>query len=366
MKILLVGEASNLHWTLAEGLRANGHQVTVVSHGSHWLNNRRDISIVRKGYDLYHSIGYVVNILRHLPYMRGYDIVQVTNPVFFDLRPEKNLAIFHYLKKHNRKIFLDALATDHYYTKACLDKTTFRYSDFFVGDKPLNHPKREDMIAAWIGGPNEQPNIEMAQEANGIIACLYEYYMGYAPEYTEKLAYIPIPINLSYCPYTPLTEVPDIVRFFIGIQQHRTTIKGTDIMDDILKEVHARYPRKSHIQRVVSVPFDEYNKLLNNCHILLDQLYSYTPATNALGAMARGIVAVSGAEPEFYHFIGEQSLQPIINVEPTREDIFRKLETLILHREELPRLSAESRLFVEKHHDHIKVAQQYLDFWEKH
>ena len=34
MKILLIGEASNLHWTLAEGLRANGHTVTVVSHGS--------------------------------------------------------------------------------------------------------------------------------------------------------------------------------------------------------------------------------------------------------------------------------------------------------------------------------------------
>lgn len=31
MKILLIGEASNLHWTLAEGLRANGHTVTVVS-----------------------------------------------------------------------------------------------------------------------------------------------------------------------------------------------------------------------------------------------------------------------------------------------------------------------------------------------
>ena len=28
MKILLIGEASNLHWTLAEGLRANGHTVT--------------------------------------------------------------------------------------------------------------------------------------------------------------------------------------------------------------------------------------------------------------------------------------------------------------------------------------------------
>ena len=119
MKILLIGEASNLHWTLAEGLRANGHTVTVDSHGSHWLDNNRDVRIVRRGYDLFHSIQYMADIIRHLPQMRDYDVVQVTNPVFFDLRPEKNWAIFKYLKKHNKKIFIDALATEHYYVKTC-------------------------------------------------------------------------------------------------------------------------------------------------------------------------------------------------------------------------------------------------------
>ena len=37
MKILLLGEASNLHWTLAEGLRTLGHDVTVASGGSGWM-----------------------------------------------------------------------------------------------------------------------------------------------------------------------------------------------------------------------------------------------------------------------------------------------------------------------------------------
>ena len=366
MKILLIGEASNLHWTLAEGLRANGHSVTVVSHGSHWLNNQRDVSIVRQGYDLFHSVKYVFEILQYLPQMKGYDIVQITNPVFFDLRPEKNLAIFKYLKKHNKKIFLAALATDHYYVKACLDRKTFRYSDFFIGDRPLHHPEREKMLAAWIGGPNEQPNIEMAKEANGIIACLYEYYAAYQPEYTEKLAYIPIPINLSNNPFHPIRQTPETVNFFIGIQQHRTAIKGTDILLDVLQEVHNKYPKKSSIQKVVSLPFAEYYKRLHDCHVILDQLYSYTPATNALAAMARGIVAVSGAEPEFYQFIGEEQLHPIINVLPDRDDIFHKLENLIIHREQLPKLSITSRMFIEKYHDHIKVARQYLDFWKKH
>ena len=38
MKILLLGEFSNIHWTLAEGLRILGHEVCVVSDGNHWKN----------------------------------------------------------------------------------------------------------------------------------------------------------------------------------------------------------------------------------------------------------------------------------------------------------------------------------------
>lgn len=36
MKILLLGEYSNVHATLADGLRKLGHQVTVLSNGDFW------------------------------------------------------------------------------------------------------------------------------------------------------------------------------------------------------------------------------------------------------------------------------------------------------------------------------------------
>ena len=49
MKILLLGEYSNLHATLAEGLRQLGHQVLVVSDGTNIYNYKRDISLYRKG-----------------------------------------------------------------------------------------------------------------------------------------------------------------------------------------------------------------------------------------------------------------------------------------------------------------------------
>ena len=43
MRILLIGEYSNLHWGLSEGLREAGHEVCVLSNGDFWKNYRRDI-----------------------------------------------------------------------------------------------------------------------------------------------------------------------------------------------------------------------------------------------------------------------------------------------------------------------------------
>ena len=366
MKILLMGEASNLHWTLAEGLRALGHEVTVASNGSNWMDNRRDISLVRKSYGLFDSLKYVGDILRHLPRFTGYDIVQVKNPIFLDLRPEKNRQIFRFLKAHNRKIFLDALGTDYYFAALCHRKDFFRYSHFRPNPgQEISGPLKK-VLDDWLSSPLKEVSIEMAENADGIIACLYEYYAAYADIHPGKLAYIPIPINLSGHPPRPPKTDFDTVNFFIGIQRDRSRAKGTDVMYDVLQEVQRKYPEACRIRKVESVPLEQYNRLMYESDVLIDQLYSYTPATNALGAMAKGIVAVSGAEPEYYDFIGERELHPIVNVRPDRDDIFRQFEQLILRRDDIPRRAQESRTFVEKHHDHIQVARQYLDFWEKH
>ena len=47
MRILLVGEYSNVHATLAEGLRMLGHEVTVMSNGDFWKDYPRDINVAR-------------------------------------------------------------------------------------------------------------------------------------------------------------------------------------------------------------------------------------------------------------------------------------------------------------------------------
>ena len=48
MKILLLGEYSNVHWTLACALRKLGHEVCVVSNGDEWKGYPSDIALTRK------------------------------------------------------------------------------------------------------------------------------------------------------------------------------------------------------------------------------------------------------------------------------------------------------------------------------
>jgi hypothetical protein len=128
MKILLIGEYSNVHWTLAEGLRALGHTVCVVSNGDFWKDYRRDFSLVRE-YTKFGGIKYLLKLYTLLPRLRGYDVVQLINPMFLELKAERIAPIYSYLKKHNKKVFLGAFGMDAYWVEACTSTPfRFRYS----------------------------------------------------------------------------------------------------------------------------------------------------------------------------------------------------------------------------------------------
>ena len=95
MKILLIGEYSNVHWTLAEGLRQLGHTVTVISNGDYWKNYNRDISLTRS-YSKAGGLRYITKLIKTLPLMRGYDIVQIINPIFLEIKADLIFPIYRY------------------------------------------------------------------------------------------------------------------------------------------------------------------------------------------------------------------------------------------------------------------------------
>lgn len=369
MKVLFVGDASNLHNCLAQELRRQGHEVTVASDGSRWMNTHRDINLVRRPGKL-GTLRYVMDIQRALPLMRDYDIVEIASPIFLRLKPHRVARVFDYLKANNRHVVLSALATDMVYYDACHDGHTYRYSDYMLGNEPSPYVGSGEYIAQrqdnWKEPFMREHSDHILAGIDGAVACLYEYYVAYKPVLGDRVAYGGIPIDTQALAFRPLEQAPEKVRLFIGIQRDRHVIKGTDRLLAAMKRVHDRYPAITELEVVENLPYDEYTRRMRDSHVILDQLYSYTPGTNALIAMAQGLVAVSGAEPEYYELIGETDNKPIVNVSPLVEgDIDRQLSWLVEHRDLLPQMARASRAFVEKHNAAPVVAQRYLDFWNK-
>ncbi len=369
MKILLLGDYSNVHATLALGLRALGHKVTLASDGDTWKNYPRDIDLKRPSLGKLPSIVYFLRLLRTFRQFKNYDVVQLINPCFLPLKAERIRPFYYFLRRHNRKVFLGAFGMDHYWVEAGLDCKTFRYSDFNIGNKVRKSVDNEIWIRDWLYGEKGKLNKEIAENCDGIVSGLYEYDAAYRPHFGDKVRFIPFPIRLDNemaignSRSTKIFTSESKVRFFIGIQKHRHAYKGTDVMLRALERLKANYPTEVEYVKAENVPFAKYVQLLASSDVLLDQLYSYTPAMNALQAMAQSLVVVGGGEPENYEILGESELRPIINVLPFQESVYEQLEWLVLNKGKISTLSLQSRKYIEKHHEYIKVAQRYLEFW---
>lgn len=372
MKILLLGEYSNVHWTLAKGLKALGHDVTVVSNGDFWKDYPRDISLVRRPGKL-GGLAYMARLYSLLPRLRGYDVVQLINPMFLEIKAERIMPVYRYLRRHNRHVVLGAFGMDYYWVSTCCDKKPLRYSDFNIGDRLRENADALKERADWLGTAKQHLNIYIACDCDAIVTGLYEYQVCYQPQFPDKTTFIPYPIaieSIDSCTEKNSTEKTIVapsgaergtvpLRLFIGINKSRSEYKGTDIMLAAAKEVSQRLPGQIDLQIAESVPFATYRRMMTGSDAILDQLYSYTPSMNALEAMSQGIVCIGGGEPENYEILGEQTLRPIVNVEPDKESVCKQLEWLVAHRELIPQLKQQSIDYVAKHHDHLKVARTY-------
>ena len=376
MKILLLGEYSNVHWTLAQALRRLGHEVTVVSNGDEWKGYPSDISLIRKP-GRWGAVSYLLRVLRLLPKLRGYDVVQLINPVHFvELKAERGVRIYDYLRRHNKRVFLGAFGYDYYYIYDSVVRRSLRYCDFYTPTREVHHDWNTINEHDWLHTSKKEVSIHVAKTCDGIISGLYEYDVAYRPDFSDKTTFIPLPIEvmgdvdetkINWPSPTPDTINPtqdSKIRFFIGINRSRTALKGTDIMLRALERIVADYPDRAEMVKAESVPFVVYKEMMRSCDVLLDQIYSYTPAMNALLAMSQGLIVVSGGEEESYEILGEKELRPIINVQPDEEDVYRQLEWLVLHPERIAQLKRDSIAYVHRHHDSLKVAERYLEAWK--
>ncbi len=363
MKILLLGEYSNVHSTLAEGLRQLGHEVTVVSNGDFWKNYPRDYSLVRRPGKLGGAM-LTMKVLALLPKLRGYDVVQLINPLFVELKAERLFPLYRYLRRNNGKVVLGAFGMDWYWVNTCVEKKPLRYSDFNIGDTLRTNKDALKERRDWLGTAKGQLNQLIADECDGIVAGLYEYLVCYKDAFPQKTQFIPFPIKAAPAG-APVPPCADKLRLFIGINRDRSEYKGTDIMLRAAQYVQQKHPDRVELRVAESVPFAQYVEMMNGSDAILDQLYSYTPAMNSLEAMSRGIVCIGGGEEENYRILGENELRPIVNVQPYYSSVVTALEQMAAHPERTALLKWQSMEYIRRHHDYLKVARQYEEFYSQ-
>ena len=367
MNILLLGDYSNYHACLADALRGMGHRVTVASDSSGWMKTSCTLSLRRP---LPGPAGGAALFFKMMTSrsLRGYDIVSLISPSFVMLRPARLQRVFEMLKKHNGRIFLNAAGTD----KALMDMITsadcpLRYSEFHTPSGHIYEPNRKalESESLWQQGQIARWCETVYDNVCGVTTALYEYDLAMRRRLpSDKVRYVGIPVDMKKIATERLPMIETgCADIFLGRHRHRMAVKGTDRMERAARRLVADCPDRCKLTVVENLPYSEYIEKLKSADIILDQLYSYTPATNALLGMAMGKAVISGAEPEYYDFIGEKSLRPIINAVPDDDTLYSTMRNLVMNPDLIIKAASCGREFVTKHNDSRLVAQRCIDFW---
>lgn len=379
MKILLLGEYSRLHNTLKEGLSTLGHEVLLVGDGDGFKNFPVDISIKSTFIHLpvmkllwkvvYKVTRFDLAALEkglrfyfYLKQFKGYDIVQLINEKPIKTVPFLERYLLKKLFNQNSKIFLLSCGVDIISVKFML-QNKFRYS---LMDPYFENPKLKEhyqYILDYDNKDHKKTHDLVFNHIEGVIASDYDYVLP-LEGHNKFLGLIPNPINSDSISFKPLV-IADKVVIFLGVNRATYYKKGIPLFEEALKQIKDKYSEKIKIVTVESVPYEEYIQLYDEAHIILDQIYAYDQGYNALEAMAKGKVVFTGAEQEFLDYYGLKEDEVCINALPDVKDLVKKLSWLIENPGNLVEIGKNARVFIEREHQYVKVAQKYLELYQK-
>ncbi|MBW1656535.1 glycosyltransferase [Flavobacterium quisquiliarum] len=377
MKILLVGEYSHLHNSLKDGLQQLGHKVFIIGQKDGFKNFPVDFPIQKKwdagflkklkiaiykisGFDISSYLTYR-QFLKLEKQCSDFDVVQLINENSFHCTYNFEKKIISSLLKNNKKLFLLSSGFDYLNVKYCFENPDFKSVISLYQNNKIDKKSFGNVLKF-----REKSFFKLHQfiykKCNGIIASDLDYHLPLKgnPKY---LGMIPNPINIDKLPFQPI-EINDKIIIFHGINTDNYLKKGNDYFEKVLEIIEKKYGDKIEIITVRSVPYSEYINLYNRSHILLDQIYGYDQGYNALESMAKGKVVFTNAETEFMEYY-KLTENVCINSIPDVDYLVNELSFLIDNPEEITAIGKRARAFIEKEHDYIKIAEQYVQKWNE-
>ncbi|HEU0136109.1 MAG TPA: glycosyltransferase [Flavobacterium sp.] len=378
MRILLVGEYSNFHNSLKEGLEELGHHAVIISDND-FKNYPIDIDIYAK----YFQDNYLLNKIRQAIYriskidvaqievgvrfyanrkkLMGFDVVQLVNEYAIQSPPAMEIRLLEFLFKNNKKSFLVSCGDDYICVNYML-AGKFKYSVLTPCETypNANHCK---FTLKFATKPFKKLHDYVYKNINAVVAGDMDYYIPIR-NHPKCAGLIPYAINIAKHQFIPV-PITDKIVIFHGINVANYYKKGNYIFEQALDIIQRKFADKVDIVTTRSVPYPQYIEMYNRAHILLDQVFAYDQGYNALEAMAKGKVVFTGAETEFMEHYNLTE-RVAVNALPDAEAIAADLEYLIHNPDEILAIGKRARAFVEREHDYVKIAQKYLEVWSKY
>lgn len=336
MKILLIGEFSGVHNNLKKGLTELGHEVKLAADGDGFKNFDYDFPIMPFN-GLY--IGRILNLLYITLQLRkfiGYDVIQFISPFSIPTYIYK-IGLLEFIFRRNKKIIYYACGTDPNYEK--ISKLIDYHPN--EGEKIIT-PRRLEYHKWFI------------DRVDVIVPATYSYYLGYKEKINLGRS-VMLPGSGNYI--TQVKKPGNKLKILFGIT--RRDFKGAEYIEEALEMIKQKYEYRVEIKIVEKMPFEDYKKLLDDTDLLIDQCKSYFYGMNAIFAMERGVIVLSGAEKNAAkHF--ELNEIPIFNILPDSKQIFYELEKLVkLEKHEILELKKEVIAYVYEKHNCKSISNKF-------
>lgn len=265
-------------------------------------------------------------------------------------------------------MFMSIAGTDYFYAKACYDGKLFRFNEFKEGNKfTKGHLEDPGHLFGWMANQNRYLSEFIYSDITGAMAVLPEYHMVSKEILGDKVAFTNLPIDFSELPRIEddHNENKDKIKLFVGIRTIAETFKGTKYLSGLAKEIENEIPELVTTEIVRDLTFRDYLDKMKDADIVLDQLYAYSPAMNALYGMSLGKAVGTGAQPEYYEYLGNPEIKPLIALSPLDTDLKERLIDLIKDRDKIKLMGQQSRNLALTHNASPIVAKRYLDHWNK-
>jgi len=397
VKILLIGEFSRLHNSLKEGLVALGHEVVLIGNGDGFKNYAVDLStkakfceskilqLPRKAihkitqFDIA-TIEFGIRFYFHLKKLKNFDVVQLINESAIQTVPFFERYLLKKIIQQNKtrgkaeqseaKLFLLCCGVDYTIAKYMMENTRakgqskpkMKYSIMYpYFENPKSHSEYQ-FIFDFLSNNHKKTHDLVYANCRGVIASDFDYVLP-MQDHPKYLGLIPNPINTDAIPYLD-SIIEDKIHIFLGINRGTYYTKGIFIFEKVLEIIANKYGERVAICVVENIPYNDYIKLFNKAHIVLDQVYSYDQGYNALEAMAKGKVVFTGAESEFVDYY-KLSEEVAINALPDVDYLVTELSFLIENPTKIIAIGKRARQFIEKEHQYLKIAEKYVEVWKK-